>query len=485
MHQRQGSGREVAHLAGARMPADHGLAALGLLMQLFGSLFAGLMAFYAMMPILAGGAQAAWVIFVIGAAGCVRSLFHRMAGTGLIYGSAGGPFKLLNTYVAVAVGQTALTLFLLKKYPLVLGLPELPGKVLVTFAILLLAWPLALLIVSRWPRLRRFDAEGVPTGEDMGFEGAAILMTILGVIGVLFALLAIYSLSQTGGKFLSTPQGMLTMGVFIMLLVRAILHVVAGFKGAAGADSDGATDAAAKYYNFGVVSSVITGGVFLVMLMLEGGGEAMKFVVVFISLLVFMLLVWPLALRRFYTERNFSALLSGSEAPNYRRAPDAGLTALGWMLLATGVYFMATALPAALFKIPFNAASLMNFGRSAGLDEGTVGEFGRSPWWSVGIFAAQIWAAIELITMSDRFRLAASAYGLIATVVTIYLQWPMLKMLKHMGGGMFSGDSVMPIMLIALNVTLPVATLLLVNRNVRPTAQARIRDGGGGTSLQV
>jgi hypothetical protein len=469
------------------MPADHGLAALGLLMQLFGSVFAGIAAFYAMIPILSGGAPAAWVVFVIGAICCVRSIFHRMAGTSLIYGSASGTFKLLNVYTIVAVAQTALTILLVKKYPLVLGAEAVPGKTLVAFALLLLAWPVALMIVARWPRLRRFENEGIPTAEDMGFEGAAILMTILGVIGVLFAALVIYSLSQAEGKILSSPQGMLTMGVFLMLLVRAILHVVAGVKGTAGVDSDGATDAAAKYYNFGVVSSVITGGVFLIMLMMDGGGGggAMKFIVVFISIMVYLLLIWPLALRRFFTERNFSALLSGSEAPNYRRAPDAGLTALGWLLLATGVYFMASALPSALFKMPFDISSLLSFGRGGGMGDELAG-FGRSPWWNVAVCAAQIWAAIELITMSDRFRIAGSAYGAIATVVTIYLQWPMLKMLKHMGGGgPFSGDSAFPVMLIALSITLPVATFLLVNRNVRPAAQARIRgpEGGGGTSI--
>jgi hypothetical protein len=455
------------------MPADHGLAALGLLMQLFGSVFAGVMAFFAMVPILAGGAPNAWVVFVIGAIGCVRSIFHRVAGTSLIYGSQRGPFYFMNVYTIMSVVQTAITILLLKKYMMV----DAPGKALATFAILLLAWPATLFVVARWQRLRRFASDGVPTSEDMGFEGAAVLMTILGVIGILFALLVIYALTQAEGKILSTPQGMLTMGVFLMLLVRAILHFVAGIKGTAGVDSDGATDAAAKYYNFGVVSSVIAGGVFLIMLMMEGGGSpgALKGVVVIISMMVFVLLVWPLALRRFFTERNFSALLSGSEGPSYRRAPDAGLTALGWLLLATGVYFMAQALPTALFKMPFDPSTLLTMGRDSGLGDQLSG-FGRSPWWNVGVCAAQLWAAVELITMSDRYRVAGSAYGAIATVVTVYLQWPMLKMLKHMGGaGMFGGDDAPRFIIIALSVTLPVATFLLVNRNVRPAAQARIR----------
>lgn len=475
MDARRESGREVAHLAGARMPADHGLASLGLLMQLFGSVFAGVMAFFAIMPILAGGAVNAWVIFVIGAVGCVRSIFHRMAGTALVYGSPQGPFQLINTYAIVSVVQTAITLFLAKKYMLA----GAPAKVLVSFAIVLLAWPVTVLAVSRWQRLRRFAADGVPTSEDMGFEGAAVLMTIFGVIGSLFAALIVYALTQGDGRLLSSPHGLLMMGVFLMLLVRGILHLVAGIKGTAGVDSDGATEAAARYYNFGVVSSVIAGGVFLVMMVMEsaGAGGALKGVVVFIAMMVYLLLIWPLALRRFFTERNFSALLAGSEAPNYRRAPDAGLTALGWLLLATGVFFLAQALPGALFKMPFDASSMLTMGRGGGLEEELMA-MGRSPWWNVAIAAAQLWAAIELITMSDRFRVAASAYGAIATVVQIYLSWPMLKMLKHMGGNMFGGDSVGTFMLLALSITMPVATLVLVNRNVQPAAQARIRVPG-------
>jgi hypothetical protein len=462
----------VAQLAGARMPADHGLAALGLLMQLFGSVFAGVMAFFAMIPILAGGMPNAWVLFVIGAIGCVRSIFHRMAGTSLIYGGPKGPFHLLSVYGLISVAQTALTLFLLRKYMMV----GAPAKVLAAYALLFLAWPITLFVVARWQRLRRFAAEGVPTSEDMGFEGAAVLMTIFGVLGVLIGALVIYAMMKADSRILSSPQGMLMMGVFIMLLIRAILHFVAGIKGTAGVDSDGATEAAAKYYNFGVVSSVIAGGVFLIMLMMDGGGGAVKGAIVVTATMVYILLVWPLVLRRFFTERNFSALLSGSEAPNYRRAPDAGLTALGWLLLATGVYFMAQALPAALFKMPVDPVSMLSLGRDSMAND-MAAQLARSPWWNVGICAAQLWAALELITMSDRYRVAASAYGAIATVVTVYLQWPMLKALKQMGGAavLGGGDEVFRVIIVALSVTLPVASFLLVNRNVRPAAQARIR----------
>ncbi len=111
MDPRDGS-REVAQLAGARMPADHGLASLGLLMQLGGSVFLGYMVVFALLPLFAGGAAGSLFLFVVGATGAVRSAFHRTAGTAMLYGSPQGIFRPTYTYVGVAVAQTALTLLI-------------------------------------------------------------------------------------------------------------------------------------------------------------------------------------------------------------------------------------------------------------------------------------------------------------------------------------------------------------------------------------
>ena len=465
----QGSHREVAQLAGARMPADHGLASLGLIMQLFGSLFMGLMAMVAVAPILAGGAPGAWIIFAIGAMGAVRSALHRMAGTALVYGSPRGPFHGIHLYAGVSVAQTVLTLLLLNKEG------GVPTGMNVMVAVALLAWPLALVAVTRLPRLQRMASEGVPTAEDMGFEGAAILMILLGTTGALIMLFQLWGMFDLPGRVLADPRMLLMIATLLMLLVRSVLHVVAGLKGTSGIDSDGASEAASRYYNFGVVSSVIVGAVMLVFVMMVPGGRMQGTVVVFVGLFVYLLLVWPLLLRRFYSERNFGALLSGAEGPSYRRAPDAGLTALGWLLFATGVFGLAMSLPNALFRVDLDLISMLQ--SMATMDRGgaDMTDAVRSPWWSVGIAAAQMWAAIELIGMTDRHRVAATVYGAIATLVTVYVYWPMFKDL----GGMGSGGSPMgmspEVAQVALQLVIPVCTIILVNRQLRPVAQARIK----------
>jgi hypothetical protein len=468
----QGTQREVAQLAGARMPADHGLASLGLIMQLFGSLFLGLMAMIAVAPIMAGGAPGAWIIFVIGAMGAVRSALHRMAGTALLYGSPRGPFHGINLYAGVSVAQTAITLLLLNKQG------GVPAAMNVMIAVGLLAWPLALVAVTRLPRLQRMASEGIPTSEDMGFEGAAILMILLGTTGALIMLIQLWSVFGLPGQVLSDPRMLLMIATLIMLLVRSVLHVVAGVKGTSGVNSDGASEAAARYYNFGVVSSVIVGAVMLVFFMMLPGGGMHPAIVLYVGLFVYMLLVWPLLLRRFYSERNFGALLSGAEGPSYRRAPDTGLTALGWLLFATGVFGLAMSLPMALFRVDMDLMSMLQ--SMATMDRGRGGhdlsEALRSPWWAVGISAAQLWAAIELIGMTDRFRVAASVYGVVATLVTLYIYWPMLNSLGGMGGGSPMGGMSPAIGQVALQLVIPACTLILVNRNLRPVAQAHIRD---------
>ncbi|MDQ3366866.1 MAG: hypothetical protein M3680_15695 [Myxococcota bacterium] len=44
-----------------------------------------------------------------------------------------------------------------------------------------------------------------------------------------------------------------------------------------------------------------------------------------------MLMAWPLIVRRFFGDRHFADLASDTAAV-HRRAPDAGLTTLGWLL---------------------------------------------------------------------------------------------------------------------------------------------------------
>jgi hypothetical protein len=476
MDPRDGS-REVAQLAGARMPADHGLASLGLLMQLGGSVSLGFMVVLALLPLFAGGGSL--FFFLVGAAAAFRSALHRTAGSSLLYGSPQGIFRPTYTYVGVAVAQTALTLLVCNRdggVSLQLNL---------TLALVLLAWPITLVIILTRPRLRSLASDDVlPVSEDLGFEGAASLMVLLGLVGSLIPLFVLYTTFKAPGGGVTSPQVMLTVGVFGMLLARSIVHTLAGIKGTRGIDSDGATESASRYYTFGVVSSVIAGGAIFILSIPDGMHPLM---LLFIGVLVYLLLSWPLILRRFYTERNFAALLSGAEGPSHRRAPDAGMIAVGWLLLALGALQLAGALPAALLGGPdLGHMPLALASGWAGSGLADLGAGDRSTWWSVGIGMAQLWAGVELVYMTDRHRLASTIYGVIATLVTVCVMWPQLQHMESLLGADWPG-SLMRIagyFQVALSLVVPIGTIVLANRSLMPAAQARVRTSGPGHDSQ-
>jgi len=61
--------------------------------------------------------------------------------------------------------------------------------------------------------------------------------------------------------------------------------------------------------------------------------------------------------------------------------------------------------------------------------------------------------------------------------VTVYINWPMIKALKHFGSAL-GGDGSGALMLgpLAMALIIPVATIVLVNRKIAPTARARFRN---------
>lgn len=461
MNSSQGRDRSVAALAGPRMPADHGLASLGLLMQLGGSIFAAVGALFALLPLFMGGAPGAWVIFLIGALSAVRSAFHRGAGTALLYGAPRGPMAAVRRYVAVAGAQTVATLLLLWLVDAPLGFEGTAALVA-----LLMAWPAALSVMLRVLGLH--DLSEIPVAEDSGFEGAAVLMTLLGITGALAMSLAVLLIFKLPGAVLSSPPVLISAGVMILLVVRSVLHVLAGVKGTRGADADQVTYATTRYISFGIVSSVIAAAALLLQMM-TGGMHPLGLLVV--GMTGYLLLLWPLALRRFYTERNFDVLLAGEAAPVRRRAPDAGLTSLGWLLLAMGVL----GLSASLFQTWSHGAGAFG-GLGAGLGASGA-DWGYSVWWSVGQSALQLWAGFELITMSDRFKTAGLVYGAVSTVVTLYLYYPVLGALDRLGGAALDGGlaSLLVYAQIAIALVLPVGTIVLVNRQMPADATARVR----------
>ncbi len=448
---------QLADLVGAKMPADRGLTGLGLLMQVSGSVFLALGAYFAVLPLLdgSGPGDSRLIIFLIGVLSAIRSISHRSAGMALLYGHAKGYMRGINMYCGIALAQSVSASFLL----LHLGAP---GKVVFFVFALLMTWPLTLLgLLSR----KRFRSMGdvIPPTEDMGFESAAVFMTIFGMMGTFATACVLLSIFNSAGSVLTEVPGILLTGVVLMLLARSILHLRAGWQGVSGIDSDKASQSASAYFNFGVMSAVISAAFLMLQMLMESGGLGLAFFII-VAMAGYLLLTWPTALRMFFTDRNFSMLLD--EGKTHRRAADTGLTALGWILLGTGALSLVHAI-----------GGLLLFGGE--LDQINVlpselgAQHGAGQWISLGLAALQTYAGLELIAMGDRHRIVATIFGAVSVLAIGIIYWPMISELDILVGmgplALLSGLG--PVF---FGLPLAVATIVLVNRNSDPDAKARI-----------
>jgi hypothetical protein len=456
----------VVQLVDAGVPADQGLSSLGLLMQLAGNVFAayaGLTAF-SLLVMMRGRGETLWVLCVLGLS-IARSLIQRSAGSELLYGNGQlheegkqSRMKGMRRYVLFGLAQSAAmaALFATKFH--------VPTKVALGIGVALALWPAALGIVMQLPRFKRFQND-LPLTEDKGFEGASILMTVLGTCGLLAAGTVLLVLLDLPGQALTKGPGVLVVLSLAMLVVRSVLHVQAGVSGLRETSVDRSVELANRYANFGVISSFCAGGALLLFVM----ASAMSVLgLAVICGVCWMLMAWPMIIRRFFSDRQFADLLAGDGAPIHRRAPDAGLTGLGWLLFAHAIFsasFVIIGLLGGDSRGMSGLEALTAFGVPSGF---------RSIWWSVGVVVMQGWAGYELIRMSPQSRVIATLFGVVGTAVTLYINWPMIQALKSIGR-FFGNSQAMQIGPIAMALIIPVVTLVLVNRKIAPTARARFR----------
>lgn len=450
-------------LPGAGTPADQGLSALGMLMQLAGSVFAAMLA-VGTLPVLLNPSMRdskLWLFLLL--ATCIgRSLLHRHAGAQLLYGKRtaddlGGPLAALHKYILVGLLHAAfIAAVMMVKFKVATAYG-------VGMGIALAMWPAALAVLLRLPRFQRLQSE-LPVPEDKGFEGASILMVVFGTCGVLGSGAALLLLLEAGNALLLHGFGILLFGATGMLVIRSILHVMAGLSGLRETSVDRAVEQANRYANFGVISSFCVGAAFLLMMMRVAFHPA---ALAMVACICWMLLAWPLIIRRFFSERQFADLLAGDQADLHRRAPDAGLTTLGWLLFGLGIVGAAVLVPELIA------------GSSAGNEvREFFGAFGpvqtQSVWWSVLSLGLQLWAGLELIRMSPTSKVIATIYGLAAIAVALYSISPLLDGLEqlNLAGGPQSAALFAPV---AIQLVVPVATLLLVHRKITPMATARFR----------
>src|SRR6185295_3935173 len=204
----------------AGLPADRGLASLGLMMQLAGRASAALVALAASIAWLEGrlDRHPGWCAVVIGLC-LARSHLHGVAGRHLSYGRRRGdsaprdPFDGMQGYAAFgmahafALGTIAVRVF------------DQPRATSVGIGAALAVWPVVLALVVK---LRRFDAlrAGIPLAEDRGLEGASIVMTVLGAYGVLSTGAIAWTVGALSPHQLRHGWGAMLVVVFLLLLVR-------------------------------------------------------------------------------------------------------------------------------------------------------------------------------------------------------------------------------------------------------------------------
>jgi hypothetical protein len=267
---------------------------------------------------------------------------------------------------------------------------------------------------------------------------------------------------QSGGGILSQGPGVLLLVALVMLFIRSIFHVQAGFSGLRETSLEGAVEKANRYSNFGVISSFCASGAILVVSMM---GAMNIFVIAMVAGICWLLMAWPLIIRRFYGERQFADLMA-NDGTQHRRSPDAGLTGLGWLLLGHAMLGVAMLVP-----------QLIGGRELFGMDAMKMAQImapvtTKSLWFNAGMLAFQAWAGYELIRMSDPSRKIATAYAVVVGALTVWIMYPMLKDLSRLTRH-FAPEAITMFIPLAINLVMPIATLLLVNRKTTPVATAR------------
>lgn len=451
----------VVRLIGANVPADQGLSSLGLIMQLSGSLTAAATTFIGFQTLfLPSRAGTTMLVLLLTTLSVVRSLMHRAAGTGLLYTGAAEeslappPLRGVRRYIAVGLLHSVLVSAVL------ISRDTAPVRIAVAIGLALAIWPLILAGLLRTPLLRRFEHE-VPTPEDKGFEGAAVLMTVLSIAGLAFGLLMLRAFASRDA--LRGTNVLMPLCV-LLLLGRSVMHLIAGITGLRNVPLDAAVERAAQYASLGVVSAFVTGGVVLITLISSVAFSVAGLLVVGVS--VWLLAIWPMALRRFFAERQFASLLAGDDAPIHRRAPDAGFTALGWLLIVFGGLMLS-----------LSVLSLGGAASTGGYEDGFVVDvlhpvlFDVS-WRTFLIAALQLGAGFELVRMSPHHRLVATLSACAITLIGLTTAGPGGEVIGQLR---LTLENPSALALLVGPLGLALSTIVLVNRRVAGAGHAQVR----------
>lgn len=466
----------------AHQSSDGGLSGLGLIMQLVGNVMTAVVGCYGLITVFMllemggrGGGSGNFVfMLVVIATSLARSIVHAAAGRSLLYElGAGTPMGSLDRYLAISVVHVAV----------VAGgmlISDAPGAMILAIALMLAAWPVALAMIARSKITEHGNV--VPMADDKGFEGASILLLIFGCIGVGIGAVMLLGWLDYPGEMKASLMGVGMLVTFAVLLVRSVLHLRAGLRGSSARLMAETAEAAEKYASFGVIAAVVSGGVFLVSMYSlmggrGGGGLVMLMMLFMVVMITWVLLVWPLTVRRFFSDRQFATMVD-ERAPAQQASTDRGLPTLGWLLLAFGSFAFASSVGGLLISNMADDGGGMRASRGNPFGEmtslmGNVG--GKSPWFGVVTAVLQVWAGVELIRLSSRFKIIGMVFGGVASAIALYVYMPLMGDFMSGGLAMLSNPLVgMMFASVMMALVVPVATFIFVQRKVRdPQALAR------------
>jgi hypothetical protein len=379
-----------------------------------------------------------------------RSFLHARCGRSLGHGDA----RAARTYVIAALLHTVAVVALIR------GLvPISVGKLALVGGVALLSWPAVVALLAA-RAARGHDPQWVPAAADQGLTGLAILMAGLGSIGFMMTLIygalafqtamAMRGFGLGGGAGLSMA---IIGGLLLVFGARAFVPLRGGFGFLRTFDVEAFHEARERYFKMGVITCVV--GLVAILVVGAIGG---LFVVLLIGLpVVGLLMSWPFVVREASSVplEAFNEDVGGIDP-----APDAGLSTLGVVLIAGGVF-------TAVYLVVLQAVGVPFGGNTLAAPEST---------WRVAVTAAlYLWVGVELLRATARVPLALYVYGALSLALAfwqVYVSWDVMGALMAAGAVPTGKAQAWLMILLPAAITLVLPALGLLQLRRQPPASA-------------
>jgi len=436
-----------------RLPADHGLPALGMLCH--ASL--NLATIVLTMLWLANIATLARVddrlpaigVLIIG---FVRANFHRLAAEAMLDRSPSVP-RLVRRYGVAALASTAVMALIIH-----LLHDDLPLPFYLAFAVASLYWPATLLVLTSRRDLKRtfeaadtFDLPLIPA--DRSLEGIGVLMITFSSLGL--GALAVGAVELSGFFEDSGDSESLTAVLIaaFTLAARGVFHLVTGVTTLVSPSPDAFTRFTGRF----LVVASLTVAASTVALFLVSGGHFSAELLAAMLLMGYLLIFWPLALRRFARRLHVAPEDRSFDTHEPGPAPDRGLTALGYLLVTIGVTSVA-----------LNVGARVGALGLGGLLADNGFAFGVPDLLDLAYAVAASYAGLALIGMTLHRRLAVYIYIAVAVVVLVV---GLLLVDGQVDSTQPKLGILVDIAAVTVDLVPPILAAILIHRRLPPVAE--------------